>query len=148
MAFLRILFLGFFLFILSCSEYCVQEVEDIALIQNTTARELSLEVCLGTELGTQTITIPASQDGNLSLGAREVEYSNSDLGSGCNREEGEQITHTAYLTSAHFSDVKFCHPQQETENLVIVETSESCPTGTTEQQAASTACSSESAVSF
>ena len=134
--------------LLGCNEFCEQEVEDITYLENQTGSSLSLEVCLGSEVGVRTLDIETHQEGRFSLGGREITYENNDLGAGCNREEGEELIQSAKLTNTHFSSAKFCHPADNTSNTVIVQSSASCPGGTVEQATASNDCSSNEASTF
>lgn len=136
------------LFLASCSEFCEQEVEDIAYIENQTGGTLNLEVCLDSEVGLRTIEIANNQDGRFSFGGREITYENNQLGAECNKEDGEEVVHSIRLTSTQFSSVKLCYPTESTSNTLIISSLSPCPNGTTEQETASTDCSSNDATGF
>jgi len=130
------LLLSFALLSLGCDKVCKSTVQDFAKVQNTTGRELTLNLCKGRSLGEVQSSISADQNSqSLDIGTHEKTnvQGGMDAAKSCDSVSTLSETETRIsLAPASFGQVKLCYEQSSALN-VIVEMNEPCPDGYLEQ---------------
>lgn len=127
------LLLSFVVLSVGCDKLCKKTVEDVATIQNMTGHQISLNVCKGRTYGEAQIAIPANAISNeISLGTHEDSEVRGGPGASCSGVSNSKTTMSLSLSPNSFGQVKLCYEEASKTNL-IVETSQSCPSGFLEQ---------------
>lgn len=122
---------------LACDRICSHTVEDVATIQNMTGRSLSITFCKGQVYGLAPVTIgQESLVHEVSLGTRQEKVARGGpTNSSCSDLSDEKRPISIALAPNSFGKVKLCHDSAG-DQYVLMETSQSCPSGFAEQTSA------------
>jgi hypothetical protein len=123
---------GLIFLTVGCDKLCKSSVQDFATVQNTTGRQLTLNVCKGTSYGeVQTVVSDNGVIQEVGLGAREADSVQGGMNSNqsCSASDSKM---RISLAPASFGQVKLCYDEASKLN-VIVENYQACPYGFLEQ---------------
>lgn len=129
-----ILALGLVFLAVGCDKACKSTVQDFATIQNTTGRQLTLNVCKGRSYGeVQTTVVANGVSQQVSLGSHEgtTVQGGLDATKSCSASNSTMEMGIS-LAPASFGQVKLCYDEASKLN-VVVENYQSCPSGYLEQ---------------
>jgi hypothetical protein len=129
--------LGFVFLTVGCDKVCRTTVQDFAKVQNTTGREVTLNVCKGKIYGEAQAILAVDQTvRELSLGTHEGLdiQGGMDASKKCSTETKKMEMGIA-LSPTSFGTVKLCYNEISKLN-VVVENHQSCPSDFLEQTSA------------
>jgi|GEM_PF-2854274 len=133
-----IVVLGFLFLSVACDKVCNKTVEDFATVQNTTGRQLNLSVCKGHSYGeVQAVVLMDNTSNEVSLGSHQEDdiKGGMDAVGACSSSNSKSAMGIS-LSPNSFGQVKLCQDQAST-LYVVVEASQTCPTGMLEQTSTS-----------
>lgn len=129
-----ILALGLIFLTVGCDKVCKSTVQDFATIQNTTGRQLTLNVCKGRSYGeVQVVVVANGIIQEVSLGSHDgtTIQGGLDATKSCSASNSPMEMGIS-LAPSSFGQVKLCYNKASKLN-VVVENYQACPSGYLEQ---------------